>query len=180
MKKLIFQNQGIYCIINTVTKEMYIGHSTNLGNRLTKHTSLLKHNKHANKGLQEAVNRYGIEMFEFSVLEYCEQDFLSREQFYINKHNPVYNIYKDVVNYKVPDSMRQQMSVTRKKLYQEGKLAINCAKKIIQTDLEDNFIAEYSSIMEASRSLKLHRTSIQRVLYGKAKQMKGYIFYYKE
>jgi predicted GIY-YIG superfamily endonuclease len=180
MEKLIFQNQGIYCIENTVTKEMYIGHSTNLGNRFTKHNSLLKHNKHANKGLQEAVNSYGIEVLEFSVLEYCEQDFLSREQYYINKYNPIYNIYKDVVNYKVPDSMKQQMSVTRKRLYQEGKLAINCAKKIVQTDLEGNFIAEYSSIMETSRSIGLHRTSIQRVLYGKAKQMKGFVFLYKE
>ena len=159
---------------------MYIGHSTNLGNRFTQHISLLKHKKHANKGLQGSVNNYGIEVFEFNVLEYCEQDFLSREQHYINKYNPIYNIYKDVVNYKVPDSMKQQLSMTRKRLYQEGKLSVNCAKKIVQTDLEGNFIAEYSSIMEASRSIKLHRTSIQRVLYGKAKQMKGFVFLYKE
>jgi group I intron endonuclease len=90
MEKLIFQNQGIYCIENTVTKEMYIGHSTNLGNRFTKHNSLLRHNKHANKGLQEAVNSYGIEVLEFNVLEYCEQDFLSREQYYINKYINTY------------------------------------------------------------------------------------------
>jgi hypothetical protein len=184
MKTQTFQNVGIYTIVNTITKETYIGSSTNLGNRKTKHFSLLKHNKSLNTKLQEAVTKYGIINFEFDILEYCKEDstrnFLrEREQIYIEKYKPVYNIYTDLKHSTVPLESRLKMSNTRKALYSEGKLKTNCAKTIIQTDLENYYIESYPSIRKASVALDIHVTSIERVLYGKYKQMKGFVFHYE-
>ena len=60
------------------------------------------------------------------------------------------------------------MSKTRKNLYKQGILKPN-GKPIIQTDLKDNFIKEFPSIMEAARVLGIHKSSITRILNGKWK-----------
>ena len=52
---------GIYCIENMVNEHKYIGQSINLKDRLYGHKTKLKHNKHQNRHLQFAVNKYGIE-----------------------------------------------------------------------------------------------------------------------
>lgn len=180
----IFQNVGVYCIVNEINGNLYIGSTTNLGNRKTKHFSLLKNGKGQNYKLQEAVNEFGIENFKFKVLEYCEENvsrkFLrQKEEMYFIKYSPVYNIYIDLERSSIPLESRIKMSNTRKRLYKEGKLKTNCARRIIQTDLEGNFIDSYDSIRKASVALKIHVTSIERVLYKKYKQMKGFVFHYE-
>lgn len=173
-----FKNEGVYCIFNKVTNEMYIGSSMNLGNRKTKHFTLLKNNKHQNHLLQNAVNQYGIENFEFCVLEYCTKFLLEKEQKFVNQLNPSYNITKDVINNTPSEESRKKMSESRLKLFEKGMIA-NGSKSIIQTDLDGNFIKEFQSIRQASIQLNMDRSGIQRVLCGKCKQMKGYKFTYK-
>ena len=173
-----FKNEGVYVIVNLINNEMYIGSSMNLGNRKTKHFSLLKNNKNPNNLLQSAVNKYGIENFEFGILEYCTESLLEREQYFVNKLNPVYNITRDIINNTPSEESKKKMSISRLKLFQKG-LKPNGSKPIIQTDLKGNFIKEYSSIRQASIELNMDRSGIQRVLYGKYKQMNGYIFKYK-
>lgn len=179
MKILEFKNKGIYIIINVINNECYIGHSTNLGNRLTKHFSLLRNNKHDNYRLQKDFNQFGESNFKFGILEYIEKDFLKKEQDYVNKYKPKYNITKDIIRNTPSIESRIKMSKTRKELYKKGILKPKGSKPIIQTNLDGNFIAEYPSIMEAVRKTGLDRSGIQRVLYGKYKQMKGFIFSYK-
>jgi len=65
-------NQGIYKIINTATDCFYIGSAVNLKRRNTRHFSELRTNKHNNKHLQAAWNRYGEACFVFVILEYVE------------------------------------------------------------------------------------------------------------
>lgn len=179
MKILEFKNVGIYVLINIVNNKHYIGHSTNLGNRLTKHFSLLRHNKHDNYKLQEDFNKYGEKSFKFGILKYVEKDLVEIEQKYVDLYNPEYNITKDVIKNSPSIESRIKMSKTRKNLYITGVLTPKGEKPIIQTDLDNNFIAEYPSIMEAVRQTGLDRSGIQRVLYGKYKQMKGFKFLYK-
>jgi hypothetical protein len=173
-----FKNEGVYVIVNLVNNEMYIGSSMNLGNRKTKHFSLLNHNKNPNNLLQSAVNKHGIENFKFGVLEYCTEFLLKREQYFVDKLNPVYNITRDIINNTPSEESKKKMSISRLKLFKEG-MKPNGSKSIIQTDLEGNFINEYSSIRQASIQLGMDRSEIQRVLYGKYKQMNGYMFSYK-
>ena len=81
MKKKI----GIYCIENMVNEHKYIGQSINLKDRLYGHKTKLKHNKHPNRHLQFAVNKYGMENFKFYIIEECDIPQLDeRERYYIS------------------------------------------------------------------------------------------------
>lgn len=56
----------------------------------------------------------------------------------------------------------------------------NICKKVIQYDLNGNFIKEYCSINEASRQLKISHSSIILALKGKTKHAHGYKWKYGE
>lgn len=84
---------GVYKIQNKFTKDIYIGSSVNLSNRKSRHFKDLKKQKHHSIILQRAVNKYGIENFEFIVFENCDKiDLLTREQYYLDTLQPLYNI----------------------------------------------------------------------------------------
>lgn len=52
-------------------------------------------------------------------------------------------------------------------------------KIVIQSDLEDNFIAEYPSVTEAKRQTGISQSLISLCCRGKVKTARGYIFRYK-
>jgi len=52
-------NSGIYKILNTVNNKFYIGSAVNLNSRFRTHKANLINNKHPNKHLQAAFNKYG-------------------------------------------------------------------------------------------------------------------------
>lgn len=60
---------GIYKILNKETGRIYIGASTVLPQRWSRHRSLLYSRNHNNQNMQEEYNKYGLEAFEFEVLE---------------------------------------------------------------------------------------------------------------
>lgn len=80
------QISGIYCITNIIDNKKYIGSSKDIGYRFKHHLYRLNNNRHTNSHLQNAVNKYGISNFTFSVLEQCSKETLiEREQFYIDQ-----------------------------------------------------------------------------------------------
>ncbi len=85
---------GIYKITNLVNNKVYIGSSKNIENRFYNHKIKLKKNKHINKHLQSAFNKYSIINFKFEILRECSIGILRRaEQFYINKYQSINNKY---------------------------------------------------------------------------------------
>lgn len=54
----------IYKIINKITKEKYVGQTTNFSRRISDHLSKLKQNIHPNPKLQSSWNKYGEDNFE--------------------------------------------------------------------------------------------------------------------
>ena len=94
--KSIPNKSGIYQIRNLVNSKIYVGSAVNLHKRALSHFNALKRNAHANKKLQGAYNKYGLDKLVFEVLEYVEKDtLLEREQYYIDTLNAVnegYNI----------------------------------------------------------------------------------------
>ena len=66
---------GIYTITNTINGKRYIGSSKDIFARWIAHKGLLRRNKHQNKHLQSAWNKYGETAFEFKVVAFvmeCE------------------------------------------------------------------------------------------------------------
>lgn len=80
------KKSGIYKITNIINGKMYVGSSNNCKRRLREHFSHLRHNKHFNRKLQFAFNKYGENNFKFDIIEYVENVglLLEREQYYLN------------------------------------------------------------------------------------------------
>ena len=87
---------GIYKIQNTENGRMYIGQSKDVRSRFNSHRLELCKNKHHNRYLQAAWNKYGASSFEFSLVEECPLEILDERETYwiskLNTHNDGYNL----------------------------------------------------------------------------------------
>ena len=90
---------GIYAVVNKINNHLYIGKAINLSSRKSDHFTALRKNCHYNKHLQRAFNLYGGDNFQFVVIEFVKWENLSdREQFWIFRLSPVYNIKSNAYN----------------------------------------------------------------------------------
>lgn len=110
---------GIYKIENIATGDCYIGQSVNPTLRKHQHWRTLNRNKHYNKYLQRAWNKYGQDSFIFEIMLFCEYDQLSAcEQKLVDELNPAYNIRKECVDSQLGTKHSEE---TRKKLSDSHK-----------------------------------------------------------
>ena len=170
---------GIYCIENSVNHKRYIGSSNAIYQRLAKHKSLLKHNKHESPYLQNAVKKYGIDKFECYMIELVEnKDLLTqKEQYWIDKLNPEYNLTKLVIRNNLSKESCKKISETLLAKYASNDLK-PYTKSILVYDLNGTFIKEYESLKSCSKDLKVSVSSIIRVAKGFYNQSNGYQFRY--
>lgn len=99
MKSIIYKENknksGIYCWINNITGDFYIGQSINLYARFTRYFSPAYIQDCSNLIISRAITKYGYSNFSVIILEYCDKSLLTEiEQFYLSKFNPIYNILK--------------------------------------------------------------------------------------
>jgi len=117
---------GIYLIKSTINGKEYVGSAVNLKKRQYEHLRTLKKCEHKNILLQNHFNKYG-DALEFSTLEYCEkEDLIKREQHYIDKIKPIFNICKiasSALGVKRSDAIIAKMRITStgKKCSEETK-----------------------------------------------------------
>jgi len=85
---------GIYQIKNLVNGKIYVGSAVNIRKRWSNHRHNLINGTHKNLHLQNAWNKYGVDDFEFSIIELVvdKTQLIDREQFYLNVLKPDYNI----------------------------------------------------------------------------------------
>jgi group I intron endonuclease len=99
---------GIYAIRNKINQKMYIGKSINIERRFWSHKNSLskpeRNKKQTNRFLWNAVQKYGIDNFEFLILEsitHKDDDYLAElELFYMDFYNSTdkdhgYNLRRD-------------------------------------------------------------------------------------
>lgn len=88
----------IYFIINQITKERYVGQTTNFSRRKAEHLNKLKDNTHLNPKLQSSVNKYGIENFIFEkiIFEDISKEELNQQEIHFidlfNSFNNGFNL----------------------------------------------------------------------------------------
>lgn len=83
----------IYQITNTVNGKFYIGSTKNISKRMSTHFRQLKKGTHHSIYLQRSFDKYGIDAFEYCVIEECPDNILlSREEEILTEINPPYNM----------------------------------------------------------------------------------------
>lgn len=84
------QEKGVYKITNLCNSKVYIGSTRkSFVSRYSSHYEKLRTNNHKGYShLQNAVNKYGIQNFEFEIVEICDKEkCIERETYWIGKYN---------------------------------------------------------------------------------------------
>ena len=85
---------GVYKITNTITGDFYIGSSKNIKQRWAVHKCQTTWKKCPNNPMYLDMHQYGVEKFEFEILEEVEIESLKEaEQQFIETLKPTYNNY---------------------------------------------------------------------------------------
>lgn len=158
---------GIYIIENIRNKKVYIGSTiVTFQKRFKQHIAMLKLNKHSSKGLQSDFNEFGVNGFTYLMLEEVNDFSKIRdiERHWIETIQPEYNVKFSVgkaINY--TEEIRNKMSLGHGskpfEVYKDGKL-----------------INTYECQSVAARELGIPVADLGRVLLGKTKHTKGYMF----
>ena len=193
---------GVYMIRNVLNGKSYIGSSNSIKRRLTTHISHLKCNRHANRHLQSAYNKYGQKSFVFCILEQCEpilETILMLEQKYLDLKPEYNNVAKAGSNEGFKKTKQQSIKTAvglygkpkpygSQYRYKEYNNAIknvnyrnpNRMTPVLQFDLNHNFIAEYDSIAEAARSIKKCYSCIKDACKKRQLSAYGFLWEYKK
>jgi GIY-YIG catalytic domain/NUMOD1 domain len=164
---------GIYKITNLINGMSYIGQSRNIEARWRQHKCLTSSYGH-NVYLYNAILKYGVENFLFSVLEECEVNRLDElERELILKHDSLrpngYNL-KDGGN-----TNGWQSEETKTKISLSNSDAVN------QFTKDGKYIRTFASIATANNDLGIrpgHTTNIGACCRGKYKTFFGYQWRY--
>ena len=153
----------IYCIRNKINNKKYIGQTSwNINKRLNKHKGQLINNKHYSKNLQEDFNKYGMDNFEFIILDeftftnkkLLKKVLLDMEKFYINLWDTE-NETKGYNNKFVGMNSKKIQCIETKEIF-------NGSEDVINTMFDGK---------GSSSTIRMH-------LCGKAKSCYGYHFKY--
>nr|ATI20522.1 hypothetical protein [Juglanconis juglandina] len=120
---IVKQNKGksgVYRWVHKESGKSYIGSSSMLNDRFRRYfnPSYLSSSKRGASIICKALLKYGYVGFKLEILEYCPSSIvLTREQFYIDKFNPEYNILKVAgsnLGYKYSEASLKLMSLGSK------------------------------------------------------------------
>jgi group I intron endonuclease len=87
----VLRTSGIYKISCRPSGKVYVGSAVNMYRRWhSRHLPQLRRNKHSNRHLQSAWNKYGESAFTCEVIEQCDTtELISREQYWMDKFDSV-------------------------------------------------------------------------------------------
>lgn len=192
---------GVYKITNKLNGDCYVGSSKDIGERWKKHIYLHESKgRHREYFIYRAMRKYGIENFEFEVLETCvDSEKIILEQKYYKKLNPRYNEIEPKENPMENPAVRAKAKAASKKAWkkrseQSKQKALDNlkkgwgnesfvrnqfqAKKVKSISVSDGTEMFFDSLNEAGKYLGIPRSSISQILNPghTRKQSKGYKF----
>jgi len=180
-KKVVVENKGksgVYKITNLINNKSYVGSSLNLGRRFTTYYSFKYIDSQKNSLICKALLKYGYSKFSLEILKYCSsKDLLSREQYYLDRFKPKYNIltvagssigYKHseetIKKFKARRHTKETIEKFKTKLFSQEtrtKISASLGTKVLVNDLLTNNICEYDSIRKAAEGLNAPNSTIR-------------------
>lgn len=152
---------GIYKITNKINNKCYIGQSIHIEERWTdeKYCAFEPTNPHYNSILSKAFRKYGIENFNFEILEKCPYEFLNeREKFYIQKYDSYYNGYNATTGGE--GNSHNEIKITKEELLEIYDLLLNSS--LSQKDIATKY--------------NVGEDTISNINHGKTRIINGYSF----
>ncbi|MCK9369234.1 GIY-YIG nuclease family protein [Candidatus Dojkabacteria bacterium] len=130
----IYTRFKIYQFINHVTNKRYIGSTNNIIKRQQSHVNALLNNKHINKKLQHAFNKYGVESFSFQILDDIinHEELEQKERFWIDYYNSVkegYNIFYPDKRRSGPGQTTEERKLKDREYKIKNKEKYKCTRK---------------------------------------------------
>ena len=163
----------IYGIKNLVNNKIYIGKSTNIKIRKKTHETSFIRGQAVNIHLQRAVDKYGIENFEFVILEEVTLNNINeKEQYWIN----YFKSYDEVFGY------NKTMGGDGGNLTIETKLKISKTspnrKVIYQFNSNGDLIKKWNGVRDIERELKFLSSTISKACSVNTNNNSAYGFYW--
>ena len=150
---------GIYMWTNLLTGDMYIGQSADLSKRFRKYFTISYLKSRKELIISRALLKYEHANFSVAILEYCDKsDLLVREQYYLDKFNPQYNILKiagSSLGFKQSEVTKEKISKAFKGIYYPSG----------EGDKSALFGRTHTE--ETKKKMSLSRTGENNPLYGK-------------
>lgn len=150
---------GIYKYQNKINGKIYIGQSVDIEARYRGHksASFNPKDKDYNMVIHQAIRKYGLENFDFQIIEKCPQGLLNEREVYWIKY---YNSYHKGYN------------------ATEGgdESHIHLGKPIELFDMKGNYVTEYPNITEAAKAIGVSRNTLYGIIQGERLSAKGYQF----
>ena len=137
---------GIYKITNTVTNDFYIGSSKNVKKRWACHKIPSTWNNQPNNPLYQDMQKYGLDKFEFQILEEAEIEQLKEtEQKFIETLKPTYNrCNAKGLNIEKYKEHRKEYNKEYEKTDKRKKYKKEYQKEYHKTDKFKQYIKEYN------------------------------------
>lgn len=155
---------GIYLITNKINGKKYVGQSTDILYRWSQHISYINKLHHKSL-LKSAFQHYGVDNFNFEIIEICSPEELDdKEKYYINKYNTYY-LAKNSNGYNMTLGGNGQNGY---------------GKSVKQYDLDGNFIRIYNTIIEAALDTGVKDSSIVNCCAKRRNCCGGYMWCYAD
>ena len=146
---------GIYMWTSKNTGDIYIGQSSNLALRIKNYLNMSYLKSKENLIISRALIKYGYSNFSLTILEYCDKsELLKREQYYLDKLGPQYNILKIAGS-----SLGHTLS-------EETKTKISKALKGVYIGNQSYWFGK-SLNEETKKLMSLKKVGVNNPLYGK-------------
>jgi hypothetical protein len=157
---------GIYMI--SCNSRNYIGSSKSLYDRLLEHRQKLLNNKHSNDFLQKAFNKYGIDSFNYEIIEFClPEDRIIREKHFINTLKPDFNLQLDPIDKTLSVYSKQKLSKSVLQGRANGKYKTKydyCTVEVY--NYFGNYVTSYKNKEEAAEKLNISKKIVQKLTSG--------------
>lgn len=179
-----FRNKkGIYYLRNKETNLIYVGSSCDIGRRISKHFSQLKVGNHPNSKLLEDYNKYGIQSFDYGILELVDENLKEKERDYQLQYGieSLYNLQikdnyhsdKQLTSWKNSNKDSHKTDEYREKM---RKLKQNRIGKFDRTTME--LIETFENSNEAANSVNIAISTLLGCCNGSKKSAAGYVWRY--
>lgn len=154
---------GIYKITNKVNGKVYIGQSISIEHRWAAHKSAAfrKASEEYNRPLYASIRKYGLENFDFSVVEECQPIELNEKEIYWINY---YQSNDMLRGYNLTPGGNQAVTLVPEELYKKWEEGLTVGELVKLFKVNRTTISKWLSNLDSYNTVESHRRSTLKQL----------------